>query len=163
FVDASGALVEVRRGDPDFPGSVVALGCLGVVTALVLAIEPTFDVAQEVRLDVPLDEIAEDWDGIFWAAYSVSALPNYARGLATVSLKRRTDQRRPDWAGGFAADVAVHPIPGVDTSACTPQLNLPGPWHERLPHFRPDLVPSVGDELQSEFFVARELAPAAVA
>ena len=32
----------------------------------------------------------------------------------------------------------------------------PGPWHERLPHFRPDFPPSVGgDELQSEYFVPR--------
>jgi FAD/FMN-containing dehydrogenases len=40
---------------------------------------------------------------------------------------------------------------------------VPGPWHERLPHFRADLVPSAGDELQSEYFVARADAPAALA
>jgi hypothetical protein len=43
--------------------------------------------------------------------------------------------------------VAVRPTP------CTAQLGTAGPWHERLPHFRYDETPSVGDELQSEFFV----------
>jgi len=32
---------------------------------------------------------------------------------------------------------------------------VPGPWHERLPHFRSEFTPSSGDELQSEFFVPR--------
>jgi hypothetical protein len=34
------------------------------------------------------------------------------------------------------------------------QLGQPGPWLERLPHFRLDFLPSSGDELQSEWFVA---------
>jgi xylitol oxidase len=38
---------------------------------------------------------------------------------------------------------------------CTEQLGVPGPWHARLPHFRLDFTPSSGDELQSEYFVAR--------
>jgi xylitol oxidase len=40
--------------------------------------------------------------------------------------------------------------------ACTEQLGVSGPWHERLPHFRMEHTPSAGDELQSEYFVARE-------
>jgi xylitol oxidase len=39
---------------------------------------------------------------------------------------------------------------------CTPQLGEPGPWHERLPHFRPEYTPSSGDELQSEYLLPRE-------
>jgi xylitol oxidase len=31
-----------------------------------------------------------------------------------------------------------------------------GPWHERLPHFRLDHTPSSGEEIQSEYLVARE-------
>ena len=38
---------------------------------------------------------------------------------------------------------------------------MPGPWHERLPHFRLDRTPSAGEELQSEYFVARRDGPAA--
>jgi alditol oxidase len=30
---------------------------------------------------------------------------------------------------------------------------VPGPWHERLPHFRMNFTPSSGKELQAEYFV----------
>ena len=30
------------------------------------------------------------------------------------------------------------------------KLGVPGPWFERLPHFRPEFTPSAGDEWQSE-------------
>ena len=39
---------------------------------------------------------------------------------------------------------------------------MPGPWHERLPHFRLDHTPSSGDELQSEYLVPRRHALAAL-
>ena len=39
---------------------------------------------------------------------------------------------------------------------------VPGPWFERLPHFRMGFTPSNGDELQSEYLVARADAPAAI-
>ena len=42
------------------------------------------------------------------------------------------------------------------------QLDRPGPWHLRLPHFKMEFTPSVGAEIQSEFFVALHDAPAAL-
>ena len=51
---------------------------------------------------------------------------------------------------------------GFPAEACTPQLGRPGPWHERLPHFRLDHTPSAGDELQSEYLVGRADAVAAL-
>jgi xylitol oxidase len=143
---------------------VVSLGALGIVTHLALRVEPAFEVAQEVRLGVPLDELAASWDEVFGAAYSVSAFTSYVDGLATLFLKRRTDGvgTRSGWSGGVAADRPVHPVPTADPAACTPQLGEPGPWHERLPHFRGDHTPSAGAELQSEYFVDRSDAPAAL-
>ena len=41
----------------------------------------------------------------------------------------------------------------MSPDACTQQLGVPGPWYARLPHFRPDFQPSVGDELQSEYLL----------
>ena len=32
---------------------------------------------------------------------------------------------------------------------------MPGPWLHRMPHFRLEATPSVGDEIQTEYFVAR--------
>jgi xylitol oxidase len=61
-----------------------------------------------------------------------------------------------DLAGAQPATRDLHPISGFPAEACTPQLGVPGPWHERLPHFRLSHTPSSGDELQSEYFVDRE-------
>jgi alditol oxidase len=44
----------------------------------------------------------------------------------------------------------------------TPQLGIPGPWHERLPHFLPEFTPSAGSELQSEYLLPRERARDAI-
>jgi xylitol oxidase len=44
---------------------------------------------------------------------------------------------------------------------CTEQLGVPGPWYDRLPHFRLGFTPSSGAELQSEYFLPRPHAAAA--
>ena len=48
MVTPDGELIRLSAADdPDrFPGAVVALGCLGVVTALTLRIEPAYEVRQ---------------------------------------------------------------------------------------------------------------------
>jgi xylitol oxidase len=55
-----------------------------------------------------------------------------------------------------------HPILGVDPIACTEQLGAPGPWFERLTHFKLEYTPSAGAELQSEYLVPRADAVAAI-
>ena len=37
-------------------------------------------------------------------------------------------------------------------------MGVPGPWYDRLPHFKMGFTPSSGKELQSEFFIPREKA-----
>ena len=164
-VGPDGDLVELGqdRDDGTFGGSVVALGALGVVTRLTLDIEPGFEVAQRVHLGVPLDEVVERFDEMFGAAYSVSAFTDWRSGEAMVWLKHRTDGPEAAWTGGRPAQHAVHPCPGMPAESCTEQLGIAGPWHERLPHFRLDLTPSAGEELQSELFLPRDRAPAAFA
>ncbi len=168
LVGPTGDLVELSRDrDPDtFPGAVVALGALGIVTRLTLDVEPAYQVAQRVRVAVPLDDIEGHLDAVFAAAYSVSAFTDWHSGLANVWLKRRTDDAggaAGGWVGGLPAEVAVHPVPGQPADNCTRQFDEPGPWHERLAHFRPEYVPGSGHELQSEYYVARDRAGAAVA
>jgi xylitol oxidase len=163
LVGPDGDLLELRRDrDAAFPGAVVALGALGVVTRLTLEVEPAFEVAQHVRLGVPLGDLAARFDEVFGAAYSVSAFTGWRGGEAVVWLKCRAGAPEPVWGGGRPADAAQHPVPGMDPAACTVQLGEPGPWHERLPHFRPELTPSAGRELQSEWFLPREAAAAAI-
>jgi xylitol oxidase len=148
--------VEIRRQDGRFAGAVVALGALGIVTRVTLDVEPAFEVAQTVRVGVPLDDLAERFDEVFAAAYSVSAFTDWRSGTASVWLKCRTDGPAPVWEGGSAAAEPMHPVPGMVPAACTVQMGVPGPWHERLPHFRPDVTPSAGRELQSEWFLPRD-------
>ncbi|WP_309110889.1 FAD-binding protein [Saccharothrix sp.] len=164
LVTADGDLVTYGYGDPHFDGVVVSLGALGVVVALELAVVPSFDVEQRVVADVPLAALVERFDDVFSAAYSVSAFTTWG-DTARVWLKRRVGDPPADlaWTGGHDATVPLHPVPGQPAHHCTAQLGEPGPWHERLPHFRADFTPSFGRELQSEYFVAREHAPEALA
>jgi alditol oxidase len=65
----------------------------------------------------------------------------------------------------FAATLApghLHPIAELSAEPCTEQMGAQGPWHERLPHFRIDNIPSSGEELQAEYFVPRQHAVAAL-
>lgn len=157
-------LVVGRDSDPDtFPGTVVALGALGVVTRLTLDVEPAYAVSQRMLVDVPLDAVQERPDGVFAAGYSVSVFTRWRDGVANVLLKRRTDRSAGQWSQGRPATVPVHPVPEQSAANCTAQLDQPGPWHERLPHFRPEYVPGSGRELQSEYFVPRDRAGAAIA
>ncbi|MFF8764455.1 FAD-binding protein [Nocardiopsis dassonvillei] len=152
-----------RDADPEvLPGAVVALGALGVVTRLSLEIEPAFTMTQRVRVGVALDEVAEHVDDVFGAAYSVSLFTDWL-GEGSVWLKQRTDRPEGAWRGGRPASGPVHPVPGMPPEPSTEQMGAVGPWHERLPHFRPELEPSAGRELQSEFYVPREAAGAAFA
>jgi xylitol oxidase len=61
-----------------------------------------------------------------------------------------------DLFGAAPATVDRHPVPGLDPTPCTPQRGRPGPWSDRLPHFRTGFTPSTGDELQSEYLVPRQ-------
>ena len=78
-----------------------------------------------------------------------------------VWLKRRVSdagRRRRATAGLLRRDpatVPIHPIRRMPADACTEQLGVPGPWHERLPHFRMDHTPSTGAELQTEYLIPR--------
>jgi xylitol oxidase len=163
MVTADGDLVTMGRGTNAgwFPGTVVALGALGIVTRMTLDTVPAFDLRQYVYEDLPAGQVTEHFDEIFSSAYSVSLFTDW-RGsrIRQAWLKRRADARGagapgPRWMGGRAADGPRHPVPGLSSAACTEQLGGSGPWHERLPHFRPEFTPSAGDELQSEYLLPR--------
>ncbi|AYF98997.1 D-arabinono-1,4-lactone oxidase [Protaetiibacter intestinalis] len=163
FVDGEGALVTLRRGDADFAGAVVALGVLGFVTRIVLDVEPSFTVAQTVYRHLPVDEVLSGFDKLVALGYSVSLFTSWADPdvIDQLWLKRRLDRDAPapdEVLGALPSPVAMHPIADVDPVHCTPQLGRPGPWLDRLPHFRLEFTPSNGAELQSEYLVPRAAA-----
>ncbi len=170
MVTATGQVVSLSRlADPDeFCGAVTGLGSLGIVTSLTLDTVPAFDVAQLVYEDMPWAQFMADPLGVLSAAYSVSVFTDWGTSsVKQVWLKRRTDvdaswTPEPRWLGATLAAGPRHPVPGMSPVHCTQQLGVPGPWHERLPHFRLAFTPSSGEELQSEYSVAREVATDAI-
>jgi xylitol oxidase len=165
-VDPSGQIRRIDRGTDDGSAAIVGLGGFGVVARITLDVVPTFDVVQDVLVDLPFDAGLAQLDEILASAYSVSLFTDWSSDVFhQVWRKHRTDALfdvRSKRFGAVPARVPMHPVPGMDATACTEQLGRPGPWHTRLPHFRPDAVPSAGAELQSEYFVDRSDGVAAV-
>ena len=160
LVTADGEIVTVARGDEDFDGMVVNVGALGAVTRVTLDVEPAFEVRQRVFEDIGWTELHEHYDAITAAGYSVSVFTLWG-DTSQVWVKSR-DEGPQELLGHPAAAEDRHPIPGIDPVNCTAQRGIPGPWWDRLPHFRMGFTPSAGEELQSEFHLARHHAAAAI-
>ncbi|RJT87420.1 FAD-binding protein [Cryobacterium melibiosiphilum] len=161
IVRASGTLETLRRGDDRFAASVVGIGALGIVTSVTLEVEPSFQVTQTVHEDLPWAAALPHFAEIMADGYSVSVFTTFVgANTQQILTKRRVGDDVPavDLAalGGSAAAVAVHPLKGAAAENVTEQLGVPGPWNERLPHFRSDFQPSLGTEIQSEYLVAIE-------
>ncbi|WP_337059296.1 D-arabinono-1,4-lactone oxidase [Kineococcus sp. G2] len=165
-VGADGGLRRVERGEEEFAGSVVAVGALGVVTALELDVVPAYEVRQDVYSGLSFAAFTENFDAVTSAAYSVSVYTTWVgEDTAQVWLKTRLADSADAPAELFGARPAgepLHPLPEVDVLNATEQLGVPGPWHERLPHFRFSFQPSNGEELQAEYLVERAHALAAI-
>lgn len=162
FLDANGDTHTLSRAQhrAAFDAAVVHLGALGVVTRLTLAVEPTFMVAQRVYENLPMAQLKDHFEAIMGTGYSVSLFTDWQQNrVSEVWVKSRvgTDAMPGDTLfGATAATRELHPIAAISAEHCTAQLGVPGPWYERLPHFRMGFTPSSGKELQSEFFVPRQ-------
>jgi xylitol oxidase len=164
LVTAEGELLTLSREKDGerFMGMVVGLGALGVVTTVTLHLLPTYKVAQSVYENLSFTHLKEHFEEIFSSGYSVSLFTDWQHHQATqVWIKRRLspgdkNDWQPEFYGAKLATVKLHPIAGHDAEPCTEQQGIPGPWYERLPHFRMNFTPSSGRELQTEYFVPRE-------
>jgi xylitol oxidase len=184
MVTAGGDLVRLSRDAEEFAGAVVGLGSLGIVTSLDLEIVPAFEVRQYVYEDLSFGTVVDHFGEIFSSAYSVSVFTGWRDGLGNkVWQKQRVEGSagagsgggggggaggagggggggggEADWLGGHLADGPHNPVPGMAATNATEQMGVPGPWHERLPHFRLAFTPSSGEELQSEHLIPRAAA-----
>jgi xylitol oxidase len=166
LIDGTGEIVRLGRGDADFDGAVVSLGALGIVTRITLDIEPTFEVRQDLYTDLPWDAAFENFDAITSSAYSVSLFTNWlGDSIGIAWLKSRTDTPVPptELFGAPREAASRHMLPDQPASNTTEQGGVPGPWNDRLAHFKLGFTPSNGDELQSEFLVPRRNILAALA
>ncbi len=168
LVTASGELIRVDTDSPGFAGMVAGLGSLGAVTTMELEIIPAFQVRQFVYEGIPAAAVTSSFEEIFGSAYSVSVFTDWRGQDIRIWQKQRADTPATggggaaQWLGGRLADGPRNPVPGMAPTNATEQLGTPGPWHERLPHFRLAFTPSNGEELQSEYLVARDVAVPAV-
>lgn len=161
FVNANGDLVELtREKDGDrFLGAVVGLGSIGVVTRTTLDVQPTYKVAQSVYQGLSFDALKHHLEEIFSSGYSVSVFTDWQHHRAEqLWVKRRlkegdANRWEPEIFGARLATEKLHPLAGHPTVAVTDQLGIPGPWYDRLPHFRIGQTPSSGHELQTEYHV----------
>ena len=180
LVTADGELrsITLEENREKFEGAVVALGGLGVVTRVTLATEPAFAMQQYVYEDMASSDLHEHFDDVMSSAYSVSLFPDWQDGTCNqVWLKHRTGLwgetaasetpspektpardttlGRKEIYGAKAALTDLHPVTNLSPEGLTPQMGVPGPWQDRLPHFSVDSTPASGDELQTEYFVPR--------
>lgn len=170
MITASGEVVKLSRArdGETFRGAVVGLGALGVITRVTLDIQPTFRMRQYVYQDMPLGELKDHFDAIESSAYSVSLFTDWQKQrINEVWIKSRTEEGQafhaiPEFFGAKLATRNLHPIAQLSAENCTEQMGVPGPWYERLPHFRIGFTPSAGKELQSEYFVPRQHAVEAI-
>lgn len=162
MVTADGTLLPLSRADERFAGAVVALGALGVVTKLTLDLVPTFDMQQAVYEMLPLSEVYANFDAIMSSAYSVSLFTDWRQpAINQLWRKQRVQDGQsvdfePSFYGAKLAIADHHPVDAFDADPCTRQMGIPDSWFERLPHFHIRSILTGGDELQTEYFVARQ-------
>jgi xylitol oxidase len=161
IITADGEVIHLsqeKNGD-NFLGAVVGLGALGVTTRVTLNLLPTFQVAQSVYQNLSFDHLQHHFDEIFGSGYSVSLFTDWQNHRAAqVWIKRRLapgdkNEWQPEFFNAKLATRKLHPITALDATPCTEQQGIPGPWYDRLPHFRMGFTPSSGHELQTEYLI----------
>jgi xylitol oxidase len=163
MVTAKGEMVTLSREKlgESFAGTVVGLGALGVITKITLAVEPAFQMVQVVYEDLSFSQLERHLDEIFASGYSVSLFTDWQKHRATqVWIKQKTEPGvsavvSNDFFGATPAKRKMHPIADHSAESCTEQMGVPGPWYERLPHFKMNFTPSSGAELQTEYLLPR--------
>lgn len=170
MVTAAGDVVTLSRESnaAEFAGAVVGLGALGVITRVTLKVQPRYDMRQYVYEGMPLSEMQQHFDEIQASGYSVSLFTDWRdKQISEVWIKSRVGDARPfaapdEFFGAKLARHNLHPIEGLSAENCTEQMGVPGPWYDRLPHFRMGFTPSAGKELQTEYLLPRRHAVEAI-
>ncbi len=168
FVTADGSLQHFDRSSPQFAAMPVGLGAFGIITRITLDVIPTYLVRQDQYRGASWETVLENLDEIMASAYSVNLHAGYSEThtrtiwqkslVETDASGSAIDHDVPDELWGAPRLDVVELDPGRVTT-----LTVPGPWSERLAHFVPEGAPSAGgDELQTEYFVSRSDAVAAI-
>ena len=168
LVTAAGDVVQVARGDAGFDGMVVGLGAFGIVTRITLDIEPSYRMQQDAFVDLPWQTLLTKFDAVSSVATSVNLLTKWsADAVDRMWCKTRLPDGRARSVSAAHLGASAAPLNRISSSVGDPNLILypfggvPGPWSERLPHFRLDCEPGTRDQIQSEYMLPRTAFPAA--
>ena len=171
FVNAAGDVVvlSAKKDGEQFYGAVVGLGALGIVTKVTLDLLPAFNMQQVVYRDLPMKELENNFNAIVSSGYSVSLFTDWKnKNINEVWIKSRVEEGSDpvefasEFYGARLATKNMHPVEDQSAENCTEQMGVPGPWFERMPHFKMGFTPSTGKELQAEYFVPIEHAYEAI-
>ena len=165
LVRADGSLVRIDRSSDELSALAVGLGAFGIITRITLDIQPSYLVRQDVYRHAPWETILGQLDEVMASAYSVSLLADFASPtVMQVWLKTRLGSgEHPEVAPTLFGATWYDDGDEVAPENVNQRASVPGPWSERMPHFRLEGEPSHGgNELQSEYYVAREHGVAAV-
>jgi len=161
FIDAKGELIHYGIGDENFDACRLGLGSYGLWVSVTLHVVPTYQIRQDVYRQIPWESFYEDPKLGTSAGYSVSLFTKWG-GAKIDQLWAKSmigDLQPPATLYGQSAEgnSLVELAPGVGANL-TQQGGVPGPWLDRLPHFRLDATPSAGNEIQTEYFLNRDAA-----
>ena len=162
MVTGTADLLKIDHTSPDFPGAVVHLGALGVVTEITLAIEPTFEVRQDVYEHLSWDLLTSSFEEVMSAGYSVSAITDFA-GDDVESLDQVARGRRPlgDAGGAVRARATtekLHVTRGNDRHPALPNWAREVPGATGCPTSCSSSLRAVA-EIQSEYLMDRRSTP----
>lgn len=140
FVTGNGSLQRYCRGQPEFNGSVVSLGCLGVVSAITLQLVPSFDVEVALYTGFQVEDVIANFRNMVESVDSFSwivdwpgrraAAPAGKLGGANRLLVRRflspgatTDNKWPAerWGGTLVSNVHTPSSGSSYMQLCTGQ------------------------------------------
>ena len=136
LVTADGDVVSRLARDKDagtFPRlPSCTLGALGVVTKVTLDVQPTFDVRQDVYVDLPMAQSGITSRPSSSAGYSVSLFTDWQKGRVNeVWVKRRVEQGRPITVDReFYGATARRRRTCIRSSSCRPRT-APSRWAYR--------------------------------
>jgi xylitol oxidase len=119
-------------------------------------------MSQVVYQNLSFDQLEHNLETIMGSGYSVSLFTDWQKNrINQVWIKDKAiagapaQTLPPMFYGATLQKHKLHPIDDHPADACTEQLGTIGPWYLRLPHFKMEFTPSSGEEIQTEFFVAR--------